>query len=230
MLTFFGRGNAFSEYNNSAYFMNGDELVLIDFPMSSFYKLRLMLERERISAARCTVLVTHTHGDHVGGIPTLIQYAYYVIHRRVDVIAPSDEVAEDLRCLIARIEGCAADAYTIMTAKEAKRDWLLGTIPTKHAPELEGRCFGYLLDVDGSRVVYTGDTAVIEPFLPYLEDGVKLYADVSLRSTPVHLHLDELRKAVSGRNIEVYLMHLGDENAVKDATAGTDMKLAPLED
>ena len=38
-LQFFGRGSAFMTENNSAFFVNGDELVLIDCPMSAFRKL-----------------------------------------------------------------------------------------------------------------------------------------------------------------------------------------------
>lgn len=228
MLTFFGRGNAFSEYNNSAFFIHRNELVLIDFPMSSFYKLKVMQREDGIPAEKCTVLVTHTHGDHIGGIATLIQYSHYILQRHIDVIAPSDKVAENLRFLIKSIEGCDDDAYTVTTAGKTKRDWLCEVIPTKHVPELDGQCFGYLLDIDGRRTVYTGDTAVIEPFLPYLTDGTVLYSDVSFRKNPVHLHLDDLLDSVSGKNIELYLMHLDDEDAITSAIKGTDVKLAPL--
>ena len=90
ILQFLGRGSAFSDENNSAFFTCGNELVLIDLPMSSFRKLR----RYGIKALSgrddpdITVLVTHTHGDHTGGIPTMIHYACYILHRRVTVIAP----------------------------------------------------------------------------------------------------------------------------------------------
>ena len=40
MLHFFGRGSAFDEQQNSAFFADEDDVILIDCPMSSFHKLR----------------------------------------------------------------------------------------------------------------------------------------------------------------------------------------------
>lgn len=40
MLKFFGRDSAFGHSNNSAFFIDGKDLVLIDCPMSSFQKVK----------------------------------------------------------------------------------------------------------------------------------------------------------------------------------------------
>ena len=42
MLTFLGRGSAFADEHNSAFFVNESDLILIDCPMSSFEKLNDM--------------------------------------------------------------------------------------------------------------------------------------------------------------------------------------------
>ena len=65
MLTFLGRGSAFTDEHNSAFFVENDELVLIDCAMSSFEKLNDM---NMTLFKHIYVLVTHTHGDHSGAV------------------------------------------------------------------------------------------------------------------------------------------------------------------
>ncbi len=229
MLQFLGRGSAFRSEHNCAFFTCGNELVLLDCPMSAFHKLRhIGAEKLAGGDVNITVLVTHTHGDHTGGIATLIHYEYYIKHRTVTVIAPSEEVAEDLDTLFTRIEGCAPEGFRLITATQAAREWLLDVIPTHHSPELEGRCFGYRLLVDGEKAVYTGDTAVIEPFLPYLGSDTALYSDCSAYNPVVHLNITELLEKVKGRDIKLYLMHLDDTKKILDAAQGSGALLAPL--
>ena len=230
MLKFFGRGSAFSAEQNSAFFVHGDELVLIDCPMSSFDKIRRYGADTLAGSpgSGVSVLVTHTHGDHVGGIPTLIQYMFYMHGRPITVIAPSAEVADDLGILIGRIEGCDSSAYRIITADMAERDWLRDVIPTVHTPQLAGRCFGYRLTVDGENVVYTGDTRVIEPFLPYLSGGTYLYSDASSCNNDVHISVGELLEKTKGYDIRLFLMHLDDPEAIEEMIKGTGAELAPL--
>lgn len=230
MLQFLGRGSAFADENNSAFFVNGNELVLVDFPMSSFMKLRRFGADKLagVKNADITVIVTHTHGDHAGGVATLIHFAFYVLHRKVTVIAPSEEVAADLKYLIERIEGCDPEGYELVTADKAQRPWLLDVIPTTHAPQLAGRCFGYHLLVEGNNVVYTGDTATIEPFLPYLTAGTYLYADSAASGSPVHLGVTELLEKVRGLDIHLYLMHLDQPGTIFDIAEGSGALAAPL--
>lgn len=232
LLTFFGRGSAFNNPQNSAFFVDGTDLILVDCPMSSFHKLKAIgpdgISHKRIEKIYC--LVTHTHGDHIGGIPMLIHFCYYVWHIPVFVGAPSDKVKDELHFYLEAMEGCHPDGYTLTTADTFSK-WVQAVIPTTHSPELAGKCFGYFLTNGDKTAVYTGDTNTIEPFKPFIEKADILYTEVSVNDTPVHLFIDRVKEyldEISKKGVEVYLMHLDNETIIKEKTAGTKLLFAPL--
>ena len=228
MLQFLGRGSAFMDEHNSAYFTAGNDLVLLDCPMSSFIKLK---KWDLSKYDRIFVLITHTHGDHAGGVAMLIDYNYFIAGTPVTVVAPSKVVADDLRYLFDNIEGCGRAWYELVEANDLKEDWFVAAIPTSHTKELEGKCFGYCLEVDGNRVVYTGDTNTYEPFERYLEKGTYFYTEVSSYKSNVHVFVDDIKSRVaemSEKGVRVFLMHLDDEARIKQTLEGTGAELAPL--
>ena len=228
MLTFLGRGSAFTDEQNSAFFVENGDLVLIDCPMSSFEKLNDM---NMTLFSHVYVLVTHTHGDHISGIGMLIDLLQFSVKTPITVVAPSKEVENDLRYLISNLEGCGDSWYSLTNANELKKEWFVCSIPTTHTEQLNGKCFGYCLTVEGKRVVYTGDTNTIEPFEKYIEDGSYAYIEMSAYRSPVHLYcidmLDKIREYTS-RGIHVYLMHMDDEKRIADVMADTSAEFAPL--
>ncbi len=237
MLRFLGRGSGFSAEHNSAVFMRGDSLVLIDCSLTAFIKLRFMDLSQFGEVRKMIVLVTHTHSDHVSGITMLIHFATFVWHIPVEVIAPSDVVKEQLYYLFKNLDGCSEEVYKLYTVDETRYDWLKQSILTEHVPELAGRCFGYLLELDGKRVVYTGDTRSLDSFTPFLKSNegtaeeVYLYTECASIDSGVHVHVQYLLKYVDffkENNVKVYLMHLDNEEAILEAVKGTGFELAPL--
>ena len=97
MLKFLGRGSAFTDEHNSAYFIENDELVLIDCPMSAFIRLN---DKNLALFDHIYVLVTHTHGDHSGGIGMLIDLLQFSVKTPITLVAPSQEVEADLFYLL----------------------------------------------------------------------------------------------------------------------------------
>ena len=233
MLKFLGRGSAFADEQNSAFFISDDELVLIDCPMSAFHKLkRLDLSKmTEESISKITVLVTHTHSDHCGGIPMLIHFAFFMFHIPVVVVAPSEEIKADIFFLIDRLDGCSPEGYELITASDLDRSWFKAAIPTEHAPALKGRCFGYILRIEGKDIVYTGDTNTLAPFMDHLKPGCELYSEISVYKSPVHLYFVDIfpvLKELSETGIRVYLMHLDNEELIKKNIVGSAISLAPL--
>lgn len=130
-LKFFGRGSGFADEHTSAYFSTENkEMVIIDCPVSTFQKVKKI---ELSNYEMFYVLVTHTHGDHVGGLGLFVQYAYFVLKKPVIIVAPSTEVAKDIETLLA-VEGNNNSWYRLIVAIEVKnKEWFGNCILTEHA-------------------------------------------------------------------------------------------------
>jgi len=221
VLNFFGRGSGFADEHTSAYFTTeSNEMVIIDCPASTFLKLKKM---DLSSYENFYVLVTHTHGDHIGCLGLFVQYAYFTLKKRVFVVSPSQEVSEDIATLL-RIEGNDPLWCHLLVADDLwECDWYAGIYLTEHSPQLAGKCYGYHLLVGDTVVVYTGDTSTLLPFLPtadLLDEGkMEYYVDVSVHYGQIHLKLEEALdqlKALTDKGVKVYLMHLDDVEAAEE--------------
>lgn len=232
MLKFLGRGSAFADEHNSAFFIENNEFVLIDCPATSFQKVKKM-DLDKFD--KIYILITHTHGDHSGGVGTMLQYVWFssYMKKKVTIVAPSEEVKEDLLLLLMRIEGCEAEWFNIITADNIQKEWFISAVPTTHVKPLEGKCFGYHLKVQGNDVIYTGDTADFESFRPLLKNGSYLYTEASYYKSDVHLYLKDMLPefvCLAKSGVYVYLMHLDVEDEILRLIKGTHLKLAVLYD
>ena len=90
-LKFLGRGSAFNvkEGNTSAYFIEEDQLFLIDCGEDVFAKLK---QKSLLGGVRVVnLMITHTHSDHIGSLGSLVLYLYTVLHRPLKIILPDNE-------------------------------------------------------------------------------------------------------------------------------------------
>lgn len=219
-LKFFGRGSGFADEHTSAYFTTGNkEMVIIDCPVSTFQKLKYLQLQDY---KKFYVLVTHTHGDHVGGLGLFAQYAFFTLKKPITVVAPSSEVANDISTILT-IEGNDPSWCELVTVENLEeKEWFSNCILTKHSPQLENKCFGYHLTVDDTNIVYTGDTSTIIPFLLYLKEGSILYVDTSVYYGMIHLKLEDALDdfiSLTQKGVEIYLMHLDDVAAAEKIVA-----------
>ncbi len=217
VLNFFGNGSGFADEHTSAYFdTENEELVIIDCSMLNVQKLKKM---DLSCYKKFTILITHTHGDHASGLGLWSQYAFFTLKKPVTIVAPNEEVKENIRYLLQEIEGCDASWYELITADEVNEPWFGTAIATTHSPQLKGKCFGYRLNIKGTNVIYTGDTSTLFPFLPFLTQDCELYVDVSVHYGMIHLKLEEILPVLMNyaeKEVKVYLMHLDDSEAAAE--------------
>lgn len=216
-LNFLGTGNAFNPNmgNTSAYFIDNDDLFLIDCGESVYHAI--MNAGLLTNAKNIHLMITHTHSDHVGSLGTLVLYVYWVLGKTLKIILPVDAAyIKNIKTLL-DIFGCLQEMYEIKTPKDYDAKYsnfkTLRYIPTEHCPELD-KAFGLIFKSKDDLTYYSGDTCSIDT-LKTLLSGEKLltvaYVDVGLNS-PVHLSIVELIELIPKKDREkIYCMHTIDK-------------------
>ena len=145
------------------------------------------------------------HNDHAGSLSQLILYSYFVKNKKITVLSKCEKIKEYLD-----ITGTPEDAY------ELKDD--IEFIKTEHVKYLDA--YGFCLNINDRKIVYTGDTNTIAPFMPYIENCDELYIDVS-RFGGAHIKIDDILdtlKNIKQKGTEIFLMHLDDKEYIRKAT------------
>lgn len=228
MLSFLGRESAFGDSHNSAFFVEDNRLVLIDCPATTFLKVKKW-KLEQFDEVY--ILVTHTHGDHAGGVGMMLQYMFFAVGKKATIVAPSIEVRDDLIYMLNHIEGCEDSWYNIVVAEDVPHQWMVCSVKVPHSRTLEGRCFGYVLRLDNALTIYSGDTHSLEPFREYISEGAYLYSEIALHDSGVHLYYKDVMPVLlqyAEEGVHVYVMHLDDEKKMAEILMDTPINKAPL--
>lgn len=224
-LQFLGVGSAFSESHTAAFFENEEDFVLID---CSMLHVPTILTLPGFKHKNTYVLITHTHGDHVSGLGTLVHYCKYVLDKTITIIATLPEISYSLKLLLNFVEHCDPSAFNlIFPYKLRDKDWFVTVIPTSHTEA--GHSCGFALDLE-KPVIYTGDCNSLEPFKDYLTSGVCLYTEISACKSNTHLFYEDVLdylKELTKQDVEVYLMHIDNFDIIRKAICDTDIKIAP---
>ncbi|ASR78198.1 hypothetical protein PPISBEST_236 [Bacillus phage PPIsBest] len=220
MLKFIGRGSAFNtwEGSNSAYFVYGKELILIDCGTETFKRLNESFFLEEFTNIR--VLVTHTHDDHVGSLGSLIMHNYFNMgnlgEKNIWVYSPYDIKLKDVLDKV----GCTTKYYhprnfdnNIDMKFEDYEDIKIVAVPQKHVEEL--LAYGYVIEVNDKTIYYSGDTTLLPWFVkkPTIVNKFDyIYQDTGWLHYEgnVHLSLENLVNAITHRELRsrIYCMHL----------------------
>lgn len=211
-----GNGSGFSNIYTSAYFIDNNDLILIDIGDSAYHRLQKM---DLVKYENIYIFITHTHFDHVGALPIFVQYLFYNYKKIPIIVAPSKIVKKDLKKLL-KIGDIEDKMYKLKNAEKLNKPFFICPVMTAHSPlYLNGRCFGYVFCDNGKHTVYTGDTSTLEPFKRFIKEDTYLYIDTSVHYGQVHLKLEnmlELLKQYAASGVKIYLMHLDDKSAAKE--------------
>lgn len=224
-LKFLGRGSAFNvkEGNTSAYFIEEDQLFLIDCGEDVFAKLK---QKSLLSGVRAVnLMITHTHSDHIGSLGSLVLYLYTVLHRPLKIILPDNEEYRKLVRQILEGFGCIEEMYDLAldTQLDDKFKSFSGVryVKTWHCPEIMS--FGLIFTTKEGLVYYSGDTKEIKNLHYLLSNGVqiaKAYVDASSvrKSNGTHLFVGNLAMAVpEDLRKRIYCMYFNDESCIQMA-------------
>lgn len=206
-LQFLGNGSGFSESHTNAFFVKDNNLIIIDLSMTNRYKL-LALQPEKYD--NIFLFVTHMHDDHTSGIGLFLQHMYYQKQKKVYIVAPF-EVRSDLKIEF-ELKGIDANAYEFKSPNKIKTLGINAlAIKTKHAPELNGRCFGYIFYLDDRKIIYSGDTVEYDKFADYARDEKdEIYLDMSCDYGKVHILYDDVKEKATNlaEKTNVFFMHV----------------------
>lgn len=216
MLNFLGRGSAFNvkEGNNSAYLKltinrKEDDLFLIDCGENIFE--RIIKNKLLNGIERVDILITHLHSDHVGSLSSLIYYCYYIEHIVPNVYFPNKDLYVFLK-FQGNLDGrdykfhmLHIDTDNFIEIGNVK---IIKPIKVEHVKELN--CFGYLMDIGGELIWYSGDCRSISDFIKDSNIDI-FYQDTCLADYDgnVHTSLRSLCQSVpEKKRNKVYCMHI----------------------
>ncbi len=181
------------------------------------------LKRAGVDPARIDfVCLSHLHGDHFGGVPFLFLDFLYESRRTrpITVYGPpgTQERVNTLFAALYQQQATATLPYPVSFAELAPGPQALtptvtlDAFPVPHVAELT--CFGFRLDVEGRRILYSGDTGWTDAFLERTR-GVDLFiCECSTFETRLDIHVaypDVAAHASALGCRRLVLSHLGAE-------------------
>lgn len=234
MLNFIGNGSAFNvnRGNNSAYYIEGDKMLLIDCGSNIFERILKANLLQGINEIH--VLVTHTHADHVGSLADLILYTYYshgefakpkvTVHGYSKLhllsLLKLNGITVGEHCKVNTqkdLHGTVEDNFLFCLSEDVGYQMF----NTSHVEEL--RSTGFLLVINDKRIYYSGDTSDIpQEEIKLLKDGYYdfFYIDTCKADYEgnVHLSLRKLTELIpTEHRSKVYCMHLDNNFDVDEA-------------
>ena len=202
ILTFLGNDSGFGEKNNSAYFEKDNQLFIIDCGFTVFNEIKNKFDFN--SYSNINVIITHLHNDHAGSLSQFILYMWFVYKKQVNVICNCKYIKEYLN-----ITGTPKCAYNLKNKLDN-----LTFIEIKHTDNLDA--YGFIMDINGTKILYTGDSCEITSFLPYIHNIDELYIDLS-KFGGAHIKVDDVLtelKELKKRNITIIPMHMDDKKYI----------------
>lgn len=163
------------------------------------------------------VFISHSHMDHIGGLGNLFWYIRKLCTVTgknaydVDLYLPETEIWEHTEAILRHTEGDFEKSWEIFPHKIS--DGLLcndgirvSALHNAHLPANENgyRSFGFLVECEGKRIVYTGDTRGYADYAEFMP------CDILITETGHHHMADVAREVASNgaqTNILLFTHH-----------------------
>ncbi|RJP67409.1 MAG: MBL fold metallo-hydrolase [Candidatus Abyssobacteria bacterium SURF_17] len=198
-IRFVGCGDAFASGGrfNTCFHVTGEKAnFLIDCGASSL----IALKNNRIEMNTIdTILVTHFHADHFGGIPFFLLDAQFFSRRtqRLTIVGP-EGLRESLgRVMEASFPGSVntIQRFEVSTVElrphepAALGELRVTAFPVSHGGERD-RAFAYRIETEGRTIAYTGDTGWTDELIEAGHAADLLIAEAYFYNKHITFHLD----------------------------------------
>lgn len=196
---FIGSGDAFGTDGrmNSSFLLSGVRTaILIDCGAT----VPVGLNAARIDQnAIATILLTHFHLDHAGGVPGFILNAQFNTKRTapLTIAGPPPLRTAVERLMEAAFPGSSGTRQrfplTYLELEERRETVIDGAVITPFRAEHGapvGRCLSYRIEAEGKVIACTGDTEWVENLVPLGRDADLLIAEAYTFAKKVPFHLD----------------------------------------
>lgn len=220
---FLGSGDAFGSggrLNTCFHVTAGGRVFLIDCGATALPAMKAAgIDRNGID----TILITHYHGDHFGGVPFFILDAQFLAKRTAPLTIAGPEGLRDWygRALETAFPGSSGTRQKFelrLVELEAGRTWTDGELAVTpqrvvHGPP-GGPFLAYRVAIDGKVLAYTGDTEWTEALVDVGRDADLLIAEAYFhdKSVPYHLDLASLERHLDRiRPKRIVLTHMSED-------------------
>lgn len=197
-LQFIGCGDAFGSGGrfNTCFHLVGERTnLLIDCGASSLVAMkRLGIDRNAIT----TIVVTHFHADHFGGIPFFILDAQFFSKRRepLTIVGPAGLAGWYERVMETAFPGSSEASQKFMLnlleiaagASLDVGDVKVSAYQAVHGPP-GGPYLAVRVEAEGRSVAYTGDTEWTPALIPAARDADLFIAEAYFRDKAILTHL-----------------------------------------
>jgi hydroxyacylglutathione hydrolase len=244
-IVFIGVGSAFAQtlHQTNLLLIKGDTHIMVDFGMTG---PQALLQNTGLGVTAInTVLPTHSHADHIGGLEAIMLMSRYLTKSKPTCIIPeeyqralwdgslrggaeyNEEEIETRRHL--SFGDFFRTIRPIWKMNQPREIWevIVGDISlemfrTKHIPDIadswEASFLSYGLFVD-DRVFISGDTRFDKELIElYASRSEAMFHDCQFYPGGVHASLADLRMLPQEIKEKMYLMHYGDGWREQDIT------------
>lgn len=208
ILKFIGSGNAFNYKlgNNSAYYISGETIFIIDCGSTVFEKI---LENNLLVGIKnINVLITHMHSDHIGSLGDLVGYAFFKLDIVINILYPESNKLKNYLLSV----GINTKTYNLIEINKVLHFKNIDITPIKQRHIGELVCFGYILNIDGNNIYYSGDSnSIPDEILVTIDSFDYFYQDVSFHdfTNNPHLSFNRLKRIINDDfRKKVWIMHL----------------------
>jgi len=240
-IIFIGTGTAFTQTlgNNNILIKKGDKHILVDFGITAPYNFEEMTGMDILDID--TILPTHSHSDHIGGLEFLTLKNRYmkqpigqstlnlIVPKEYEDVLWNESLKGGLKYNELGFQNGVMgikDYFKVINPKEVNEGRTIFKIEyngikleyfqTNHIPSeannIEQAFITYGLFID-DKIFFSGDTKFDKDLVEYYRGrGAEIYFhDCAFGFNPVHANIDELLELDTEVKDSMYLMHYGDD-------------------